>query len=122
MAYESRYFKQREYTCKCPGLCDHSMVLSDALLVALDKLRVKIGKPIIINSGVRCKAWNKAVGGTTNSYHMRGIAVDIKVEGMSQKDLAKAASTIKEFANGGIGTYKSWVHLDVRGHRARWGQ
>jgi uncharacterized protein YcbK (DUF882 family) len=120
MSYKSQYFKKAEYVCKCDGLCDHSAVLCDALLIALDRLREILGKPIIINSGVRCKAWNKSVGGQTNSYHMQCMAVDIRVEGVSPKDVAKAASKIPEFAGGGIGTYKSFCHLDVRGHRSRW--
>ena len=34
--------------------------------------------PVVISSGYRCKALNKAVGGVANSQHMMGEAVDIK--------------------------------------------
>ena len=40
--------------------------------------------PIIINSGYRSKAVNKAVGGAANSNHLTGCAVDIHVTGMEQ--------------------------------------
>lgn len=43
----------------------------------LDPLREKWGKPIHVNSGYRCPALNKAVGGATNSGHMYGFAADI---------------------------------------------
>lgn len=35
----------------------------------LDIIREGYGKPIIINSGYRCPALNKAVGGVADSYH-----------------------------------------------------
>ena len=40
--------------------------------------------PIIINSGYRSPAVNKAVGGVTTSNHLTGCAVDIRVLGMEQ--------------------------------------
>lgn len=43
----------------------------------LDPLREAYGKPVIVNSGYRCPALNKAVGGEKNSQHMNGEAVDI---------------------------------------------
>lgn len=43
----------------------------------LDPLREIWGKPIRVNSGYRCPALNKAVGGAANSSHLRGQAVDI---------------------------------------------
>lgn len=43
----------------------------------LDPLREIIDIPIYINSGYRCKALNKAVGGSNNSQHMKGLAADI---------------------------------------------
>ena len=40
--------------------------------------------PIIINSGYRSEAVNKAVGGVKGSNHLTGCAVDIRVTGMEQ--------------------------------------
>ena len=43
----------------------------------LDPLREAWGKPITVNSGYRCPALNKAVGGVATSQHMTGQAADI---------------------------------------------
>ena len=43
----------------------------------LDPLRSIWGKPIRVNSGYRCPKLNAAVGGATNSSHMKGQAADI---------------------------------------------
>ena len=40
--------------------------------------------PIVINSGYRSEAVNKAVGGVKRSNHLTGCAADIRVAGMEQ--------------------------------------
>ena len=41
-------------------------------------------EPLIINSGYRSPAVNKAVGGAPTSNHLTGCAVDIRVAGLEQ--------------------------------------
>ena len=53
----------------------------------LDPLREWYGKPIIVNSGYRCPALNKAVGGATTSQHMSGQAADIDTGDRQQNKL-----------------------------------
>jgi len=59
----------------------------------LDPLRVKMGCPIIVSSGYRCKALNSKVGGSKTSQHMSGQAADIycvkKVGGKNVLDTVK---------------------------------
>lgn len=105
-----QYFKVKEFACK-----DGSQVvfIDDYLCTILDILRNKIGKPIIITSGYRTPWWNAKCSGAKYSYHMRGMAADIKVNGMSAKELAKELDKI--VPNGcGIIVYNTWVHFDVR--------
>ena len=45
----------------------------------LEPLRAFANHPIIIGSGFRCPALNKAVGGVKNSQHMTGEACDIRL-------------------------------------------
>ena len=79
--------------------------------------------PIIINSGYRSQAVNKAVGGVTGSNHLTGCAVDIHVYGIEQ--LVRYAAIlldISDLNNGDFdelllersprGTY--WLHFAVR--------
>lgn len=47
----------------------------------LEPLRQHVGKPVIISSGYRCKALNKAVGGVATSQHLTGEAADIRING-----------------------------------------
>lgn len=53
----------------------------------LQPLRDKLGKPIRISSGYRCKRLNKAIGGAINSQHTEGKAVDLQGIGIANKEL-----------------------------------
>ena len=52
--------------------CDIEANLTALVDNVLDPLREWYGKPIVVNSGYRCLALNKAVGGATTSLHMSG--------------------------------------------------
>ena len=50
-----------------------------------EEMRNEVGEyPIVINSGFRSPAVNKAVGGATMSNHLTGCAVDIRCVGIEQ--------------------------------------
>lgn len=112
-----QHFKVREFACK-----DGSQVvfIDNHLVSILDILRNQIGKPVHINSGYRTPTRNKDVGGAKYSYHMRGMAADIRVDGMSAKEIANKLNEIVP-EECGIIVYKSWVHLDTRYRKYRKG-
>jgi uncharacterized protein YcbK (DUF882 family) len=91
-----------------------------AIIKLLEQLEQRFpGKKIIIRSGYRSPAHNKAVGGAPASKHMNGTAVDVVVEGVSVEDLARTAEA---WGVGGVGRYprSGFVHLDVEGQNRRW--
>ena len=51
----------------------------------LEPLRVAMNEPIKIGSGFRSKELNKAVGGVSNSQHMKGQAADLCIDGDLKK-------------------------------------
>ncbi len=89
----------------------------------LQVLRDEVKKPIKITSGYRPAELNAKVGGATKSRHITGEAADFKIEGYTPKQVAAiiekliAAGKMKQ---GGLGTYSTWTHFDVRGTKARW--
>ena len=57
-----------------------------ALCVAvLEPLRTWFGREIKIGSGYRCQVLNAAVGGVSNSQHMKGQAADLCIDGDIEK-------------------------------------
>ncbi len=81
----------------------------------LDPLREWYGKPIYVNSGYRCPALNKAVGGVASSQHLTGQAADIDVNDRAEnRKLMKHIEDSLDFdqliwENGG-----AWVHVSYR--------
>ena len=80
-------------------------------------------KPIVINSGFRSEAVNKAIGGVKGSNHLTGCAVDIHAAGMEQA--IRYACILLDIADGSQrdfdelllersphGTF--WLHFAVR--------
>ena len=109
-------FNLSEFACPC---CKRVM-LHPLLLEKLEKLRKIIERPIHITSGYRCFEYNQKVGGVANSYHLIGLAADIKVKDINLIELLEICENI-DFA--GIGFYekKNFLHLDVRPtRRTRW--
>jgi uncharacterized protein YcbK (DUF882 family) len=89
----------------------------------LEVLRKHIGQPIRVTSGFRSREHNKKIGGATNSFHVLGMASDIQVDKMSPEQVAKAIELLiaeGKMKEGGLGIYRTWVHYDVRGTKARW--
>lgn len=105
-----QHFKVREFACK-----DGSQVvfIDDYLVSILDILRNQVGRPVYINSGYRTPTRNKEVGGAKYSYHMRGMAADIRIEGMTAKEIANKLNAIVP-DECGIIVYNTWVHIDTR--------
>lgn len=111
----SANFKVKEFACTDGS--DPIFIDSD-LVSILQKIRNHFGKSVTITSAYRTPTKNKAVGGQTYSQHLYGKAADIKVKGVAPKKVA--AYVEKILPNGGIGVYSTFVHVDVRGTKARW--
>lgn len=101
-------------------------------LVVADALREAVDAPLTITSAYRSPAYNAAVGGEKNSYHLQFRALDLIPAEVSPAVLAAAARKLRgrtfkipgtndHFTfRGGIGLYPSFVHIDTRGHDANW--
>ena len=63
----------------------------------LESIRNKFGYPIPISSGFRTSVVNNEVGGTLNSYHLDGRAVDIDVSSFSSGVVDKLESLLWQY-------------------------
>lgn len=112
----SKNFTVKEFACS-DGT--DTVFISLALVNLLQKIRDHFGKPVIINSAYRTEAHNKSIGGATYSQHKYGLAADIHINGVTPKEIAAYVETLLP-SSGGIGIYKSFVHIDVRRVKSRW--
>lgn len=112
----STNFKVKEFACK-DGT--DTIFVDSELVEILQKIREHFGKPLIINSGYRTEAHNKKVDGATYSQHKYGKAADIRITGVSPKEIGAFAETLL-INRGGIGVYSNFTHIDVREVKSRW--
>ncbi len=88
------------------------------LLRILRQVERRYKRTPIVTSGYRSPRHNRLVRGARKSTHIRCMAADIQVKGVSKWQLAKFLRTLP--GRGGVGTYchtKS-VHIDIGSKRA----
>ena len=99
--------------------------IDPTLLEIVHRLITKLGtrKPVQVISGYRSPATNAmlaaASGGVAKrSYHLAGRAIDLRIEGISTRELQRAALSLRA---GGVGYYPkpAFVHVDT-GPIRRW--
>lgn len=93
--------------------------LSPSLKRQLVGIGKHFGKAVHVTSGCRSSRHNRRVGGVNGSFHIRCLAADFNVPGVSKQRLANYVRNLP--SRGGVGVYcgKSTVHLDV-GPRRNW--
>ena len=85
-----------------------------------ERVREIVGKPLIITSGYRCDGLNKAVKGSSASQHRLCEAIDFKVKGMTNQQVAcKIAASDLKFQQLIIENSGSaeWVHISIGSKR-----
>ena len=121
----SKHFSRSEMGCRCG--CG-KLKADPRLLSLLERIREILGVPVVINSGYRCPAHNKRVGGVDNSYHTQGLAADIRCPSMTADELWRQVRVLAQGGYlpelGGLGRYIGRIHVDVvkasDGHLREW--
>ena len=106
----TEHFRVSEFACHDGS---DNVPIDIDLAFKLEDIRQRFGKTITITSGSRSPSYNKKIGGTSDSYHVKGRAFDIVVNGVSPYDVAHYAQGL--WING-IGCYydDGFVHIDSR--------
>ena len=100
-----------------PNATEIANLVRTALM--LEQVRALIKKPIIINSAFRSKAVNDAVGSKDTSQHRIGCAADIRVPGMTPKEVVEAIMKSDIGYDQVIREFDSWTHISVPDMPAR---
>lgn len=110
----TRSFSYSEFKCLCKRQScklKSGYQIDLQLVIKLQEIRDAYGRPMKINSALRCKYWNSKVGGKPLSYHLKGLAADIGVVDRRGKILI-----VKLALELGLscGVYSWGIHLDNR--------
>jgi|TARA_R110000787_G_scaffold131614_2_gene243622 uncharacterized protein YcbK (DUF882 family) len=106
-----KYFTKEELSCKGTGEC----FMNEEFMAQLHRLREDYGRPMTITSGYRDVAYNTVIGGSPNSAHILGQAVDVAVSGNLAYDLIRMAM-LHGFTGIGVAQRgphnKRFIHID----------
>jgi len=80
----------------------------------LEQVKTAVGnKPVMINSGFRSKQVNDSVGSKDSSQHRLGCAADIRVPGMTPRQVVDACIAAKVPFDQIILEFDAWTHISV---------
>jgi zinc D-Ala-D-Ala carboxypeptidase len=71
------------------------------------------GKPVLINSAYRSQQVNDAVGSKDSSQHRLGCAADLRVPGMTPRQVVEACIKAKVPFDQIILEFDAWTHISV---------
>jgi zinc D-Ala-D-Ala carboxypeptidase len=83
---------------------------------ALQQVSDHFGKPIVVHCWLRPPAYNKQIGGASNSAHLRGMATDFHMPGLTAEQVRKELKSHPKLYPGSGENNVSWVHIDLEHH------
>ena len=92
--------------------------IDPALFLLMDRIHTALAagkRPLMLISGYRSPEYNRLLrsrgrGVAEQSYHLDGMAADIQIQGIRLKKIRQVAV---ELAQGGVGSYSRFIHVDL---------
>lgn len=104
-------FTPEEVTCRCK--C--GLMPTEEAMIQIQTLRNLCGFSLPVTSGARCAKHNASVGGAKNSYHVKGMAFDIRVNRKKSVIIKRNLNLLWFHGTGtSLKSYWGFVHLDIR--------
>jgi len=115
----SEHFSLKELTVTSHRQFDNTPNASEManltrLAAMLEQVKTVVGnKPVMVNSAFRSKQVNDAVGSKDTSQHRIGCAADIRVPGMTPKEVVEAVIASDIPYDQIIKEFDSWTHISI---------
>jgi uncharacterized protein YcbK (DUF882 family) len=108
-----RYFSKKEFASKCSRYCGgYPAQMQRGVVELADRAREELKGVGFVSSGLRCLQHNANVGGVSNSRHLSGKAIDLRIEGKYARHTLTWAQKQPEVRYAyAIDT--NYVHMDV---------
>ena len=111
--HDIRYFSRKEFACKCGRYCDgYPAQIQRGVVELADRARAELKGVGFVSSGLRCPQHNANVGGVSDSRHLNGKAIALRIEGKSARQTLAWAQKQPEVRYS-YAIDASYVHMDI---------
>lgn len=110
----SEHFNHQDFVCRCPECRGEGYKIHLGLVGALEMIAEHFGKPVKVLMGFWCEAYNEKLKKERLSYHVKGKAAHLSIEGVPLAEIFKFAETIPELHGLGLYPQENFIHVDTR--------
>lgn len=109
----SENFNHRDFACRCPQ-CKGEYRIHLGLVGILEQIAAHFRKRPKIVSGFFCESYTESLKREKRSYHSRGKAANISIDGVPAAEIFKFAEKIDGVNGLGFYPEENMIHLDTR--------
>jgi hypothetical protein len=114
------HFRESEFFCKSVDFKRDYHLLDRSLIMAAEIVREFVDAPVLISSSFRTPEGNKVCGGAPDSFHLRGMALDLRCpskQSLISENLFRRGFLYHSLRCAGIngfGISERFLHIDTR--------
>jgi uncharacterized protein YcbK (DUF882 family) len=114
------HFRESEFFCKSVDFKRDYHILDRSLIMAAEIVREFVDAPVLIASTFRTPAGNKACGGAPDSFHLKGMALDLRClskQALININLSQRGflyHSLRSTGINGFGISERFLHIDTR--------
>ncbi|MFH1826062.1 MAG: DUF882 domain-containing protein [bacterium] len=110
----SEHFNHKDFACPC-NRCRGEYRIHLGLVGALEQIGGHFHKKVQVVSGYWCESFYESLQRSGRlSFHVRGKAAHIMIEGIPNQELFKYAETLPELRGVGFYPKENFIHVDTR--------
>jgi hypothetical protein len=114
------YFRESEFFCKSVDFKRELHLLDRSLIMVAEIVREFGDAPVLISSSFQTPEGNKACGGAPDSFHLRGMALDLYCpfkQSLISENLFRRGFLYHSLLSAGINVFdisERFLHIDTR--------
>lgn len=109
----SEHFNHNDFACKCPA-CKGEYRVHLGLVGALEQIGGHFRKKVRIDSAFWCDDFHEKQNKPKRSFHTKGKAAHIHIDGVTPQELFKYCETIPELRGLVFYPNETYIHIDTR--------
>jgi uncharacterized protein YcbK (DUF882 family) len=109
----SDHFNHKDFACKCPE-CKGAYKIHLGLVGALEQIAEHFKKRVKVLNAFWCEAHSEKLNRPRLSFHAKGKAAHIAIDGIPLPELFKFAEMVPELHGVGFYPAENVVHVDTR--------